>query len=111
MATWFTRRHVSAQPNPTDTSPTMPVTNDAPLLGWCLVTFLNDVLEPSENGRITCIELFNHYRLWCADQRLVPINEGDFIEQLGKVAPQVDIPIKQSGGNITLFGARIIPCG
>ena len=86
----------------------MPATppDDAPRLGWCLVTFLNDVIEPSESGRITGTELFAHYRQWCTSQRLVPIHESDFIEQLGKLAPEVDIPIKQSGGNISLFGSR-----
>ena len=88
----------------------MPVTtpDDAPRLGWCLVTFLNDVLEPSEHGRITGTELFACYRQWCASQRLVPIHESDFIEQLGKLAPEADLPIKQSGANIVLFGARLV---
>ncbi|MFM9938691.1 MAG: hypothetical protein ACKVP7_04250 [Hyphomicrobiaceae bacterium] len=108
MANWFTRRLSAAQATPHDTSATMPTIPDDSntRLGWCLVTFLNDVLEPAESGSITGTELFTCYRRWCADHRLVPINESDFINEIGKFAPEVEMPIKQSGGNITLFMVR-----
>ncbi len=75
-------------------------------LGWCLATFLLESVEPTNNGSFGSAELFQHYRRWCAAKHLVPYLEAEFVEQIGKLAAEAQIPLKQSGANVVLMGVR-----
>ena len=70
-------------------------------LGWRLASFLTETLHPAPDDTVDSHALFDAYLRWCDRRDEVPYLEGVFLHEVAALAAAADIPIHQSGSDIS----------